>query len=70
MLIGEGEYNLNVLKEINVTDSYLGLGQDVKECQNDEPYYNCTTRFHMNTFHDKCGCLPPTMSIFKEVLWL
>ena len=29
-LIGEGEYNLNALKEIKVTESYLGLDQDVK----------------------------------------
>ena len=29
MLIGEGDYNLNVLKEVEVTDSYLGLNQDI-----------------------------------------
>ena len=29
-LIGEGNYNLNVLKEIDVTDSYLGLDQEVR----------------------------------------
>ena len=58
MLIGEGEYNLNVLKEIEVTDSYLGLDQDVKECQNEEPFQNCTTRHYIDTIFGNCGCLP------------
>ena len=42
-LIGEGEYNLNALKEIRVTDSYLGLDQDDTQCQDKEPFDNCTT---------------------------
>ena len=57
-LIGEGEYNLNSLKEITVTESYLGLDQDVRKCQNDEPLNNCTTRQYLDTFLGKCGCLP------------
>ena len=31
-LIGEGEYNINVLKEIKGTDSFLSLGKDAREC--------------------------------------
>ena len=63
MLIGEGEYNLNDLKEIKVTDSYVGLGQDVTKCQNEEPFFNCTTKQHINTFLRKCGCLPFAMQL-------
>ena len=58
MLIGEGQYNLDDLKEINVTESYLGMDQDVKACQNKEPFYNCTTRKYINEILMKCGCLP------------
>ena len=57
-LVGEGEYNLNSLKEILVTDSYLGLEQDVIQCQNEEPFDNCTTRQYRNTILGECGCLP------------
>ena len=32
-MMGEGEYNLNVMKEISVTDAYLQLHQDVRGCQ-------------------------------------
>ena len=35
-LIGEGEYNLNVVKEIDVTDSYLAFDQNFRQCQNEE----------------------------------
>ena len=57
-LIGEGEYNLNVLKEIKATDSYLGLDEDTRDCQNKEPFFNCTTREYLDTILGKCGCLP------------
>ena len=30
VLVGEGEYNLNALKVIEVTDSYHGLDQSIK----------------------------------------
>ena len=33
MLDGEGEYNLNDVKEIVVTDSYLALEKTIRGCQ-------------------------------------
>ena len=48
-LIGEGEYNLNALTSIEVTDSYLGLDENVKKCQKEEPLQNCTTRRYRDT---------------------
>ena len=56
--MGEGKYNLNALKEIDVTESYLGLDQDVRGCQNKESFHNCTTRKYIDTLRDKCGCIP------------
>ena len=35
-MTGEGEYNLNVLKEIRVTESYLGLDKEFRGCQKEE----------------------------------
>ena len=66
-LIGEGEYNLNVLKEIRVTESYLGLDQDFRQCQNEEPLNNCTTRKYFDTFLGECGCLPLNIRLFHKV---
>ena len=66
-LFGEGAYNINVLKEIEATDSYLGLNQNVIECQNVEPLFNCTTRHYINSIITECGCLPFTLAISEKV---
>ena len=71
MLIGEGMYNLNSLKEIKATDSYLGMDKNIIECQNKEPYFNCTTRQTIATYLNACGCLPFTMQLsMKENLFM
>ena len=67
-LIGEGEYNLNVLKEIEAKDSYLGLDQDVRKCQNNEPLLNCTTRKYLEDVMEKCKCQASHLRISFEVL--
>ena len=43
-LIGEEEYILNVLKEINVTESYLGLDQVIRYCDEKESLQDCKTK--------------------------
>ena len=60
-LSGEGEYNLNSLKEIAVTDSFLELDSDVIKCQNynkEGTYDSCKTSHFMEQMMLKCGCLP------------
>ena len=65
--VGEGEYNLNDLKEIIVTDSYLGMDENVRGCQNVEPLNNCTTRLYMDTLLRDCGCLPFNIRLSDKV---
>ena len=67
VLIGEGLYNLNSLKEIQVTDSYLELDEDVRGCQTTKPYYNCTTRIYFDKMLQKCGCLPLPLANIDQV---
>ena len=62
-LVGEAEYNLNVLKEITATTSYLELDQTVRKCQNEEPLFNCTTRKYRETSLEECGCLPQSIRL-------
>ena len=74
--MGEGEYNLNALTAVEITDSYLGLDQDVRKCQNVEPYQNCTSRHYFDSFLGQCGCLPFYMKspsnkkVHKRVLYV
>ena len=66
-LSGEGKYNLNAIKEIKVTDSFLGLDMADKECQNEEPIQNCTTRQYIDTVLDHCGCFPLKLTTAEHV---
>ena len=66
-LVGEGEYNINDIREIKATESYLGMDQDIRECQNIEPFYNCTTRHYMDDLLRECKCLPLNIRISNQV---
>ena len=60
-LKGEGEYNLNILKEIEVTDSFYELEREARKCQSYKgkgTYDICTTRFFLEKIRLNCGCLP------------
>ena len=63
------EYNLMVVKEIKVTDSFLGLDKDVINCQNRESLNECKTREYINTLNNQCGCLPSAISD-KVIIYL
>ena len=65
--VAQGEYILNGLKEIEVTDSFLGLDQEDKQCQNEESHDNCRTRHHIDTLLNECGCLPFDIRLSKKV---
>ena len=64
---GEGKYNLNAIKEIKVTDSFLGLDMEDKGCQNEEPIENCTTRNYIETLLHQCSCLPLKLTEAQNV---
>ena len=66
-LSGEGSYNLNILKEIKVTESFNGLDEEIKKCQNVETYNECTTRNYIYQFKRKCGCLPLAIRLSDKV---
>ena len=60
-LIGEGEYNLNVIKEIKVTQSYLGLDAEArspKGCQDEKSVPDCLTEQYLEDLLQECHCLP------------
>ena len=67
MLIGEGKYNLNTLKEIKATDAYVGLGEDVTNCQNEEPFFKCTSRQRIAAYKRECSCLPFSVRLSNKV---
>ena len=53
-----------------MTESYLGMDENIRECQNDESFFNCTTKYYINTILEQCRCLPMSIRLSKKVLML
>lgn len=67
-LSGEGEFDLNIIREVEVTDSYMGLPLEDRDCQDEEDIVDCKTRHHQENVLDNCGCLPISIgSAIKNV---
>ena len=58
---------MNVLKEIKVTESCLGLSEKDRECQNREDLEDCTTRLYEAAFLDQCECKPLSIRTSQNV---
>ena len=67
-LFSEGQYNLNNIKEISVTDSFMGLDKNTRHCQNIETFNECKTRLHVENLRKECGCLPLTLELSEKVI--
>ena len=63
---GEGNYAISVVKEIKVTYEYLGMDENVRNCQSIEPFENCTSKLYMDTVKEKCNCIPFSLKNFNE----
>ena len=64
----ENEYNLNVIKEIIATSSFLSIERNVRKCQNDESFDECVTRKYIDDLITKCKCLPLNLRLTKKVI--
>ena len=69
-LMGEFQFNLQSLKEIKVSDSFLTLDVDSQKCQNIETYNDCKTRLYIKNMTQVCGCLPLSHIMSEEVCYM
>ena len=44
------------MKEIVVTKSFLGLSRNIKKCQHNEIYEDCTSKLFYKMLKDTCNC--------------
>ena len=65
---GEETYSLNSLKEIRVTDDFLQLGENVKNCQNKESFEDCQASQFIKKVEDECNCVPYRLKNFTNNL--
>ena len=66
VLTGEGDYSLTDVKDIRVTEEFLGLGEEVTHCKTKEFRADCLTRKYQEKVLSSCGCpggldLPPCL---------
>ena len=65
------EYNLNVVKQVKVTEDFLAMDKADIKCQNHESFDECTTRLYLDDLKSRCGCIPFHMGLTYQVLdWL
>ena len=58
ILFGEGSYALSAVKQIETTDAFLNLHEDIKNCQNIDTYEACKAREYIEQGLDSCHCTP------------
>ena len=63
---GDGNYPLSLVKEIKVTDTFLGLEQRFKKCQTKESLGECTSALLLNKSIEMCGCVPFGLKTLTE----
>lgn len=61
------EYNLNNMKEIEVTKEFLSLEESVIGCQNEGSINDCQTREYVDVLMSQCNCLPFSIRQSDEV---
>ena len=65
---GEGNYALSNVKEFDVTEGFLNLGEEVTECQDQESFEECNTRKYLQLARKECGCTPFSLSHLNDTV--
>ena len=60
-------YNLNSITKVTVTDHFLSLDKNVRQCLEKEGYGDCLTANYMKKLKDTCNCIPLKLGIKEEV---
>ena len=55
---GAGHYKLSGLKQVVVTESFLGMDKQDIKCQNKETVEICNTRSYLKNVNAVCKCIP------------
>ena len=62
------EFEIRMFKELQVTDSFLGLNEIFRGCQEREMYDTCIKNSHVDKIRKSCGCLPLGLKKNKNVI--
>ena len=68
ILEGEGHYALTAVKDIRVTEEFVGLGQGITHCQTEDFRADCVTRKLREKILQSCQCSPAYMRSYYDDL--
>ena len=60
-LYGEGDYALTVVQQVVATQSFLGMSEEIRNCQKTPSLGDCVTRDYLDRLQAKCSCLPHSL---------
>ena len=55
---GEGSFKLGDVKQIRTTPDFTSLDENIRGCQTETSYEDCTTHKYIEALKQKCACLP------------
>ena len=58
---------MTAVKDIKVTEDFLGLSDNVKKCQSEETFKECSTRQYLHAVESQCNCIPYALKYFSTV---
>ena len=58
VLQGEGQYVLSAIKTVEVTEAFVGLGEETTDCTTEEYSLDCLSRKHREKVLKDCQCSP------------
>ena len=57
---------MNSVKEVKVTDDFLTMNPEIRNCQELETFEDCTTRKYINKLENECHCVPYNLRDFSR----
>ena len=58
VLGGEGHFSLSGVKEVKVTEDFVGLGEEITRCQTGQSRADCLTEKYLARALSTCHCAP------------
>ena len=57
------------VKEFDVTDGFISLGEKVTKCQNVESFEECETKEYLRLAREMCKCIPYSLSQLNQTVF-
>ena len=64
---GGGNYRLTAVREIKVTEEFMGLDIKTKNCQNVTNLHDCQQEKYIENLTFKCQCLPYNLRNYSAI---